>query len=85
MGSSDLMPRNLDNRVEILFPVSTEYIPIVRDVILGVQLKDNLKARLLLPNGKTERIYPQPEEEELDSQLWMLENTGSWDLNSRKG
>lgn len=84
IGSADLMPRNLDNRVEILFPVSAEYIPIVREVILGTQLKDNVKARLLLPNGKTERIYPQPEEEELDSQLWMLENTGSWDLSCQK-
>ena len=84
IGSADLMPRNLDNRVEILFPVSAEYIPIVREVILGTQLKDNVKARLLLPNGKTERIYPQPEEEELDSQLWMLENTGSWDLSRQK-
>jgi polyphosphate kinase len=84
IGSADLMPRNLDNRVEILFPVSAEYIPIVRDVILGTQLKDNVKARLLLPNGKTERIYPQPEEEELDSQQWMLENTGSWDLSRQK-
>lgn len=73
MGSADLMPRNLDNRVEVLFPASPEYIPILRDVILGIHLKDNVKARLLLPNGRTERIYPQPQEEELDSQLWMLE------------
>lgn len=85
MGSADLMPRNLDNRVEILFPISSEYIPVVRDVILGIHLKDNVKARLLLPNGKTERIYPQPEEEELDSQLWMLENSRSWDLCPKKG
>ena len=85
MGSADLMPRNLDNRVEILFPISTAYIPIVRDVILGIQLKDNVKARLLLPNGKTEMIYPQPEEGELDSQLWMLENTRTWDLSNQKG
>ncbi|HWQ48312.1 MAG TPA: polyphosphate kinase 1 [Methanosarcina sp.] len=85
MGSADLMPRNLDNRVEVLFPISSEYIPVVRDVILGIHLKDNVKARLLLPNGKTERICPQPEEEELDSQLWMLENTESWDLGSKKG
>ncbi|WP_292380830.1 polyphosphate kinase 1 [Methanosarcina sp. UBA289] len=85
MGSADLMPRNLDNRVEVLFPVSTEYIPVVRDVILGTHLRDNVKARLLLPNGRTERIYPQPEEEELDSQLWMLENSKSWDLGSKKG
>ncbi len=82
MGSPDLMPRNLDNRVEILFPVSNTYVPVVRDVILGTHLKDNMKARLVLPNGKTERIYPQPEEEELNSQLWMLENRSSWDLNS---
>ncbi len=84
MGSADLMPRNLDNRVEILFPISTAYIPIVRDVILGVQLKDNIKARLLLPNGRTEMIHPKPEEEELDSQLWMLENSKSWDLIPQK-
>ncbi len=82
MGSADLMPRNLDNRVEVLFQVSAAYIPIVRDLILGIHLKDNVKARLLLPNGRTERIYPQPEEEELDSQVWMLENSGSWDLSS---
>ena len=85
MGSADLMPRNLDNRVEVLFPASPEYIPILRDVILGIHLKDNVKARLLLPNGRTERIYPQPQEEALDSQLWMLENSRSWDLGSQKG
>ncbi|MHC1756117.1 MAG: polyphosphate kinase 1 [Methanosarcina sp.] len=84
MGSADLMPRNLDNRVEVLFPVSSDYIPVVRDIILGTHLKDNIKARLLLPNGRTERIYPQPEEEELDSQLWMLENRGTWELKTEK-
>jgi polyphosphate kinase len=84
MGSADLMPRNLDNRVEVLFPISQDYIPIVRDVILGIHLKDNMKARLLLPNGRTERIYPQPEEEELNSQLWMLENRGSWDIKTEE-
>lgn len=85
MGSADLMPRNLDNRVEVLFPVSADYIPIVRDVILGTHLKDNIKARLLLPNGRTERSYPQPDEEELDSQLWMLENRGIWELKRENG
>lgn len=84
MGSADLMPRNLDNRVETLFPISSDYIPVMRDVILGTHLKDNIKARLLLPNGRTERIYPQPEEGELDSQLWMLENRGIWELKTEK-
>ncbi|AGF96800.1 Polyphosphate kinase [Methanosarcina mazei Tuc01] len=84
LGSADLMPRNLDNRVEVLFPVSQDYIPVMRDIILGIHLKDNVKARLLLPNGRTERIYPQPEEEELDSQVWMLENRGSWDIKTER-
>lgn len=82
MGSADLMPRNLDNRVEALFPVAPEYVPRVRDVILGTHLRDNIKARRILPNGKSERIYPEPGAEELDSQLWMLKNRGSWDLEA---
>jgi polyphosphate kinase len=80
LGSADLMPRNLENRVEILFPVSKEYVSPIKDVILATHLKDNIKARIMLPNGRTERIYPGPKEEELDSQLWMLENRGKWDL-----
>lgn len=64
--------------------MSSDYIPVVRDVILGTHLKDNIKARLLLPNGRTERIYPQPEEEELDSQFWMLENRGNWDIKTEE-
>jgi polyphosphate kinase len=85
MGSADLMPRNLDNRVEVLFPVAKEYIPLVRDIILGTHLKDNIKARLVLPDGRSERVYPQPEEEELDSQVWMIEHRGSWDVKPEKG
>jgi polyphosphate kinase len=85
MGSADLMPRNLDNRVEVLFPVAKEYIPLARDVILGTHLKDNVKARLVLPDGRSERVYPQPEEEELDSQIWMLEHRGCWDIKPEKG
>ena len=85
MGSADLMPRNLDNRVEVLFPLAKEYIPLVRDVILETHLKDNIKARLVLPDGRSERVYPQPEEEELDSQIWMLEHRGSWDAKPEKG
>ncbi|WP_440956998.1 polyphosphate kinase 1 [Methanosarcina sp. Mfa9] len=85
MGSADLMPRNLDNRVEVVFPIAKEYIPLIRDVVLGTHLKDNIKARLVLPNGRSERVYMQPEEEELDSQIWMLEHRGCWDIKPEKG
>jgi polyphosphate kinase len=79
LGSADLMPRNLDRRVEQLFPVQDANL---RDSlfnhILSVHLRDNMQARRLLPNGKYERIQPQEGEPELNSQLWMIEHRGLW-------
>jgi len=59
LGSADLMPRNLDRRVEVVFPVENPEIRnhIVND-ILEVQLADNVQARRLLPDGSYERIHP---------------------------
>ncbi|MEA3341388.1 MAG: RNA degradosome polyphosphate kinase, partial [Chloroflexota bacterium] len=75
MGSADLMPRNLDRRVEQLFPVENVHLrDAVRDQILGVQLKDNVQARRLLSDGNYERMHPQPKEAELNSQLWTIEH-----------
>jgi polyphosphate kinase len=79
LGSADLMPRNLDRRVEILFPVQDERLrEVIRRDILLVHLKDNVKSRQLLAEGRYERIRPQPGEPALDSQQWMLEHRGSW-------
>jgi polyphosphate kinase len=51
-GSADWMPRNLVERCEVVFPVKQpELAKRLREEILGAYLKDNLKARLLLPNG----------------------------------
>jgi polyphosphate kinase len=79
LGSADLMPRNLDRRVEQLFPMED---PDLRESlyehILSVHLKDNMQARRLLPNGRYERVYPQDGEPELNSQLWMVEHRGLW-------
>ncbi len=47
MGSADWMPRNLDRRVEILFPVEDEKLKERLIHILDVQLADNVKAHLL--------------------------------------
>ena len=44
MGSADWMPRNLDRRVEILFPVEDEKLKARICHILEVQLADNVKA-----------------------------------------
>jgi polyphosphate kinase len=52
LGSADLMPRNLDNRVEVLFPVQDEQLRahILNDV-LEAYLRDNYRARNLQPDG----------------------------------
>lgn len=79
LGSADLMPRNLDRRVEQLFPVED---PHLRDSlynhILCVHLRDNMQARRLLPDSTYERVQPQEGEPELNSQLWMIEHRGLW-------
>jgi polyphosphate kinase len=55
-GSADLMPRNLNQRVEVLFPVQDpSLIRHLRDDILTTYLSDNIKARIMKPNGTYER------------------------------
>ena len=56
MGSADWMPRNLDKRVEILFPVEDEALKEQVIHILQVQLEDNVKAHILQPDGTYEKI-----------------------------
>ena len=51
IGSADLMPRNLYERVEVLVPLRDELLrERVRSEILGAYLADNRKARILLPD-----------------------------------
>jgi polyphosphate kinase len=79
MGSADLMPRNLDRRVEQLFPIEDPDLrESVYEHILCVHLRDNMQARRLLPDGTYERVRPRDGEPELDSQTWMIEHRGLW-------
>ena len=55
LGSADWMPRNLDNRVEIVFPVVD---PVIKEAVrhyLDVELEDNIKASILQPDGSYEK------------------------------
>lgn len=52
MGSADWMPRNLDKRVEILFPVECERLKKEVFHILKIQLEDNVKAHILQPDNR---------------------------------
>jgi polyphosphate kinase len=75
LGSADLMPRNLDRRVEILFPIDDPRLrqTIVQDV-LRVHLQDNVQARRLRPDGSYERLSPPPNTEGVNAQAWMLQH-----------
>lgn len=56
MGSADWMPRNLDRRVEILFPVLDDKLKKEVKHILKVELSDNMKAHVLKSDGNYEKI-----------------------------
>ncbi|MBC7875732.1 MAG: polyphosphate kinase 1 [Anaerolineales bacterium] len=57
LGSADLMPRNLNHRVEIVFPVENkEHIKYLRHHVLETYFKDNARAHILQSNG----IYTHP-------------------------
>ena len=55
-GSADWMPRNLERRVEILFPVEDPKLKEKVLHILDVQLRDTVKAHLLQPDGSYEKV-----------------------------
>ena len=56
MGSADWMPRNLDRRVEIVFPVEAPDLKEKAKHILDVQLRDTLKAHCLLEDGTYRKV-----------------------------
>jgi len=70
MGSADWMPRNLDKRVEILFPVEDESLKKEVIDILDVQLHDNVKARIMQPDGSYLHLNTQGKER-LNSQKYF--------------
>ncbi len=56
MGSADWMPRNLDKRVEIAFPVEDEDLKEAVCHIVDTELEDNVKAHVLQPDGSYEKV-----------------------------
>jgi len=79
VGSADLMPRNLNRRVEILFPLIDPAVrQAVVEQILMVHLRDTAKARFLRPDGTYGRAVPTEGEPPFDSQAWMIEHRGEW-------
>jgi polyphosphate kinase len=72
LGSADLMSRNLDRRVETMFPVrDSQLVARLRDEVLGTSLADTLNAHLLQPDGTYTR--PDPALPAVNSQARLLE------------
>src|SRR5262249_22856243 len=73
LGSADMMQRNLDTRVETLFPIES---PVIREVILKNKirpvLKDTANTHILQPDGSYLHIGPLEGEEPFDSQAWFI-------------
>jgi polyphosphate kinase len=73
IGSADLMQRNLDRRVEVLFPIEDPVmLSYIRDDVLGTTWRDTAQARMLLPNGMYCCALPAADEPLFDSQLDFL-------------
>jgi polyphosphate kinase len=69
LGSADLMGRNLDRRVEILFPVlDLRLIRHIRTAVLDTCLRDTVKARVMQADGTYQRVTAQADVEPVDSQ-----------------
>ena len=77
LGSADLMPRNLDRRVEVLFPLEgADLVKHVRDEILGVYLADSVKGRLMKSDGTYARRTVPGNKRGVNTQEWLLRQAG---------
>jgi len=73
MGSADLMPRNINRRVEIVFPIEDpNMVRHIRDEILETYLSDNVKSRLMQADGSYIRSQPEPDQPAFNSQEAFL-------------
>lgn len=73
LGSADLMPRNLNGRVEVLFPVlDPRLVNVLREEILAAYLADNVKARAMNPDGSYERVRPDDGAMTVNAQTWFV-------------
>ena len=72
LGSADLMPRNLDHRIEVVVPVEEPHVRNELDSIFKALLADNRQAWALLPDGSWERVQPKKSERRRVAQVLFM-------------
>lgn len=79
LGSADMMPRNLDYRIEILIPVLNKTVR--KQILLQIMLAniiDNQQSFDILNDGTSRRITPQRGERQFNAQEYFMAKAGLW-------
>ena len=85
LGSADLMPRNLNRRVEVDFPVrDPKLVRFLHDEVLAIYLADVVNARHMKPDGTYDRPSNRDNVRSMNAQEWFIKKVAVRSSNNEK-